>query len=246
MAVAIDSSRVERVGDRLVIIGTVHVDPSSVSQARDVINKHRPSVVALELDEARLHALVDPSSMRGVGGVGRAASSGLSVLLMAVLERFAGRLTGSAPGKEMLGAAEEAKRVGAAVALIDLPIDQTVGLVKNIPLTEKLKLVADAVASLVVLPFGGGKEGLQEMGEDMIGHLGMFRRRYPELSRLLIDVREEYMSAQVKNLLDGTVGVVVVVVGLGHMKSLAKRLDRYAESLEEGGFKVGASWTVGT
>lgn len=242
---AISSSRVERVGDRLVIIGTVHVDPSSVSQARDVINRLRPSVVALEIDEARLHALVNPST-RNVGGVSRVASSGLSVLLMAVLERFAGRLTGSAPGKEMLGAAEEAKRVGAAVTLIDLPIDQTVGLVKNIPLTEKLKLVADAVASLVVLPFGGGKEGLGEMAEDMIGHLGMFRRRYPELSRLLIDVREEYMSAQVKNLLDGTVGVVVVVVGLGHMRSLAKRLTGYAGSRETGGFNVGTSWTVGT
>jgi pheromone shutdown protein TraB len=74
--VAIDSSRVERVGDRLVIIGTVHVDPSSVSQARDVISKLRPSAVALELDETRLHALVDPSSLRGVGGAGRVASSG--------------------------------------------------------------------------------------------------------------------------------------------------------------------------
>jgi pheromone shutdown protein TraB len=234
------------VGERLVIVGTVHVDPSSVSQARDVISSLRPSVVALELDEARLHALVDPSSTRNVGVVGRVASSGLSVLLMAVLEKFAGRLTGSAPGKEMVGAAEEAKRVGAAVALIDLPIDQTVGLLRTIPLVEKLKLVVDAVASLVVLPFGGGKEGLGEMAEDMIGHLGLFRRRYPELSRLLIDVREEYMATRVKNLLDGTVGVVVVVVGLGHMRSLAKRLEGYVESRDRDGFRVGASWTVGT
>lgn len=243
---AISSSRVERVSDRLVIIGTVHVDPSSISQARDVINRLRPSVVALELDEARLHALVDPSSTRNAGAVGGVASSGLSVLLMAVLERFAGRLTGSAPGKEMLGAAQEARRGGAAVALIDLPIDRTVGLVRSIPFREKLKLVVDAVASLVVLPFGGGKEGLGEMAEDMISHLGVFRGRYPELSRILIDVREEYMSAQVKNLLDGTAGVVVVVVGLGHMRSLAKRLSGYAEGRESGGFRVGASWTVGT
>ena len=63
----ISSSRVERVGDRLVIIGTVHVDPSSVSQARDVISSIRPSVVALELDETRLRALIDPSSTRNVG-----------------------------------------------------------------------------------------------------------------------------------------------------------------------------------
>src|SRR3989441_11015187 len=101
-SVVVSSSRVERVGDRLVIVGTVHVDPSSVSQARDVISSVRPGVVALELDETRLRALIDPST-RNVGAVGRVASSGLSVLLMAVLERFAGRLTGSAPGMEMLG-----------------------------------------------------------------------------------------------------------------------------------------------
>lgn len=239
------SSRVERVGDRLVIVGTVHVDPSSVSQAREVIDRVRPSVVGLELDEARLHALVNPSSVRG-GSPGRVASSGLSVLLMAVLEKFAGRLTGSAPGKEMIGAAEEARKVGASVALIDLPIDRTVGLLKGIPLREKVKLAVDAVASLVVLPFGGGSEGLSGLAEDVVGHLGMFRRRYPELSRLLIDVREEYMAGQVRNLLEGTAGVVVVVVGLGHMMSLAKKLDGYAMSREKGGFSVGTSWTVGT
>ena len=243
---AVNSSRVERVGDRLVIVGTVHVDPSSVSQARDVISSVRPAVVALELDETRLRALIDPSSTGNVGAVGRVASSGLSVLLMAVLERFAGRLTGSAPGMEMLGAAEEAKHVGAAVALIDLPIDRTVGLLRSIPLREKLKLVVDAVASLVVLPFGGGGEGLGEMAEDVVGHLGMFRRRYPELSRLLIDVREEYMAVRVKNLLDGSVGVVVVVVGLGHLRGLAKRLVGYGDGSVKDGFSVGASWTVGT
>ena len=240
---AASSSRVERVGDRLVIVGTVHVDPSSVSQAREVIGRVRPSIVGLELDEARLHALVNPTTAKGAG---RVASSGLSVLLMAVLERFAGRLTGSAPGREMIGAAEEARRVGAGVALIDLPIDRTVGLLKGIPLREKVKLAVDALASLVVLPFGGGGEGLSEMAGDVVGHLGMFRRRYPELSRLLIDVREEYMAGQVRGLLDGTAGVVVVVVGLGHMMSLAKKLDGYAVSREKEGYNTGVSWTVGT
>src|SRR5947209_18793926 len=84
------------------------------------------------------------------------------------------------------------------------------------------------------------------MAEDVVGHLGMFRRRYPELSRLLIDVREEYMAVRVKNLLDGSVGVVVVVVGLGHLRGLAKRLVAYGDGSVKGGFSVGASWTVGT
>src|SRR5881628_418281 len=84
----------------------------------------------------------------------------------------------------------------------------------------------------------------REMAEDVVGHLGVFRRRYPELSRLLIDVREEYMAVRVKNLLDGSVGVVVVVVGLGHLRGLAKRLVGYGDGSVKGGFSVGASWTV--
>src|SRR2546428_13899636 len=83
------------------------------------------------------------------------------------------------------------------------------------------------------------------MAEDVVGHLGMFRRRYPELSRLLIDVREEYMAVGVKNLLDGTVGVVVVVVGVGHMRSLAKGLDDFGDGSLKAGFNVGGAWTVG-
>src|SRR3989442_9379375 len=158
---------------------------------------------------------------------------------MAVLERFAGRLTGSAPGMEMLGAAEEAKHVGAAVALIDLPIDRTVGLLRSIPLREKLKLVVDAVASLVVLPFGGGGEGLGEMAEDVVGHLGMFRRRYPELSRLLIDVREEYMAGGGEKFLGGVVGGGVGGCGLGDFGGVGERLGGFWGGGGEGGGGVG-------
>jgi len=191
------SPRVVRVGERLVIVGTVHVDPSSVREARNTIREVNPSVVALELDQGRLNALVQQES--GTARPGK-SWSGLSVLLLGLLERVAGQLTGSMPGKEMLGAAEEAGRIGARIALVDMPIEQTVGLLRKIPVGEKVKLGMDSLASLVILGFGftsiggGIGTGLEELstgGETLARNIGSFRKRYPTMSRLLIDTREK-------------------------------------------------------
>jgi pheromone shutdown protein TraB len=54
--------------------------------------------------------------------------------------------------------------------------------------------------------------------------LRLFRLRYPELSRLLLDVREEFMAARIRDIMYSTTGQVVAVVGYGHLKSLAKAL----------------------
>src|SRR5947209_13927968 len=105
-----DSSAIEKVGARLSLIGTIHVDPKSASFARETILRIKPEVVALELDEGRLMALQNPgkSSERGGGG---------SFLAMMLLERFAGEMTGSPPGEEMVGAVENAGVVGGRLGL---------------------------------------------------------------------------------------------------------------------------------
>src|SRR5215510_5990186 len=108
----------EKVGKRLSIIGTVHVDPASASIVRDAVLSIRPEVVAIELDEPRLAALENPKAQRARG-------AGISFLTMALLEKFAGQLTGSAPGTEMLEAAKSAQLVGARIEFIDLPIAYT-------------------------------------------------------------------------------------------------------------------------
>jgi pheromone shutdown protein TraB len=211
----VDSSAIEKVGDRLSLIGTIHVDPKSASFVRETILRMKPEVVALELDEGRLMALQNPggSTRRGGGG---------SFLAMMLLERFAGEMTGSPPGQEMLLAAEAARAVGARVAFVDLPIGMTVGSLRKLPLREKLRLGVDSVVSIALLPFGGFN--LSKLTENLEEQLRLFRLRYPELSRLLLDVREEFMVARIRDIMYSTGGQVVAVVGFGHLKSLAKAL----------------------
>jgi len=209
------SSAIEKIGDRLGLIGTIHVDPKSASFVRDTILRIRPEVVALELDEGRLAALENPGRATGRGGGG-------SFLAMMLLERFAGEMTGSPPGSEMLRAVEAARAVGARVQFIDLPIGMTVGSLRGLPLKEKVRLGVDSLVSVALLPFGGFN--LSKLTENLEDQLRLFRLRYPMLSRLLLDVREENMAAKIRDIMYSTTGQVIAVVGFGHMKSLAKSL----------------------
>jgi pheromone shutdown protein TraB len=98
----------------------------------------------------------------------------------------------------------------------------TVGSLRKLPLREKLRLGVDSVVSIALLPFGGFN--LSKLTENLEEQLRLFRRRYPELSRLLLDVREEFMAARIRDIMYSTNGQVVAVVGYGHLNSLAKAL----------------------
>lgn len=224
----------ERVGNRLTIIGTVHVDPSSASLVKETILGLKPEVVALELDQARLMALENPTAQRSRG-------AGLSFLTMALLEKYAGHLTGSAPGMEMLEAARAAQQAGSKIAFIDLPIANTAAALKKLPRMEKAKLVVDGLASLVVLPFSG--LNWSKVTEDLDSQIGAFRKRYPVLGKILIDSREEYMVKGLKWIMDHTSGQVVAVVGFGHRDSLGRALQGYVPGLT---FATGFSGHVST
>jgi pheromone shutdown protein TraB len=226
------SAGLERVGDRLTLVGTMHVDPKGALFVRDSILRLRPEVVALELDRSRLLALENPGSSKAAGSLGP------SYLGLALLERFAGQLTGSAPGTEMLRAVEAAGQIGARVELIDLPISATVEGLRSLPMKEKVRIAVDSVAGIVALPFG--RPGLQGLTENVQEQLVTFRSRYPGLSRLLLDRREEHMVSRLQGILDASTGLVVGVVGFGHLAGLKKGLAGYES---KAGFTSSYTWT---
>ncbi len=190
--------------------------------------------MALELDEARLAALQNPERARGRAG-------GASFLAMMLLERFAGEMTGSPPGTEMVRAIEAARAVGSRVEFIDLPIAATVASLRRLPFKEKVRLGVDSLLSLVLLPLGG--LSLSKLTENMEEQLRVFRLRYPRLSRLLLDVREEQMVKRIRDIMDSTTGQVVAVVGFGHVKSLASALGSIPDRPS---FSAKITWQLST
>jgi len=160
---------------------------------------------------------------------------------MMLLERFAGDMTGSPPGSEMLRAAEAGRAVGARVQFIDLPIGMTVGSLRKLPWKEKARLGVDSLISLALLPFGGFN--MSKLTEDLEEQLRVFRLRYPELSRLLLDVREQHMAERLRDIMYFTTREVVAVVGYGHMKSLAKTLGSVQS---KPAYSTSMSWNIST
>jgi len=141
--------------------------------------------------------------------------------------------------REMLEAARAARAVGSRVEFIDLPITNTGAALRKLPRKEKLKLVVDALLSLAVLPFS--RINWSKVTEDMDEQIEAFRKRYPVLSRILIDTREEYMIKRLKMVMDSATGQVLAVVGFGHQASLARALSSY---MPGPGFQMGFSFQI--
>jgi pheromone shutdown protein TraB len=91
------------------------------------------------------------------------------------------------------------------------------------------------------LPFGGFN--LSKLTENLEEQLRLFRLRYPELSRLLLDVREEFMAARIRDIMHSTAGPVVAVVGYGHLKSLTRAL---ASLLNTPVYSTRVTWNLST
>ena len=128
-------------GARVDVVGTAHVSAQSARETRAVIMAARPDVVLVELDPARLNALVRDSQRRfPCAAIARTVAThwdalkiiwnGRALNTMGGLGYAAvGAVLGSQPGAEFLAAIDAAKEVGAEVILGDLDADVTMARV---------------------------------------------------------------------------------------------------------------------
>ncbi|MEA3165560.1 MAG: hypothetical protein QOJ26_417, partial [Thermoplasmata archaeon] len=149
----------------LTLVGSGHV-----FQVRDTIRQAilalRPDVVFVELDRGRLHALAQrqqaaasAAASGGAGGAGAGpppgppAPSGFVQKRLQKFQEGVAGMYGADVGEEMLAAVQAGQEIGAKVALIDPPADDTVRRVlKELTWRERLRagglLFAGGVTSL--------------------------------------------------------------------------------------------------
>jgi pheromone shutdown protein TraB len=223
---------------RITILGTTHVDKSSVERVRATISKMRPSVVAVELDEERLFALRDPDRDK----LDSPIRSGLLPWLMALLERTVGSLTEVFPGSEMLEAVDEADRVGARTIMIDRPIQLILKEIGEVPLREKLKIGLDVVTALFTI--STRRSTTQLMKADLDKLIAEFEAKYPTLFRILVKERDRYMADRLQEILDSTAGQVIAVVGFGHVKGIKEHLALGRQARGKVGYGLRYEWTL--
>ena len=219
----------DRDGVHYTLLGTAHVSKASIDAVLAAIDSGRFDAVAVELDEQRHKALTQPDALAQLDLVKvirerKVAPFAANLALAAYQRRLAEQL-GIEPGAELKAAATEAVARNLHLQLIDRDVGITFRrILQGLSWWDRTKLIAG---------LGGGLFANDEVSEDDIERLkegdmlessfGEFARDTPSLYATLIDERDQYMAAKLRERSDGARNVLAVV-GAGHLKGMAKYL----------------------
>lgn len=236
---------IERISERIVLVGTAHVSKKSVGEVRAAIDTFAPDIVGVELDQGRYEALRDRAQwgrtpVTEIIRTGRAYFFMAQLFLASFQRRIAERF-GVEPGAEMIEAVNLAHGRGARLALLDRDIGVTLKRAwRLMTVREKLRFGWEAWEVLFGIrrlaeqaeesPEDPEAELEKLMDEDvlteMMEEIGRFA---PSVKRVLIDERDQYLAKKI--LLASKEGRVVAVVGAGHLRGVRAALERGLSAL---------------
>lgn len=220
------------------LIGTAHVSRESAELVEKVIEEQRPDTVCIELCESRYQALSQKKKWQDTDLIKvikeKKALFLLSNLMLTSFQKKIGDKVGIKPGEEMIRAIKAAENNGAQIHLADRDIKTTLSRAwRSMGLWSKLKLMTQFVASLVGVD-EISEEDVEEMKnkdvlEALLSEIG---ESQPELKRILIDERDEYLTSKIRTAPGEK---VVAVVGAGHVPGIKKNWNESIdlEKLEE-------------
>lgn len=217
----------------LTIIGTSHISPESVKEVKDTINNKNPAIIALELDQNRLMALLSKNKKNSkkksmVKELG--IKGALFNIIGAWAEKKMGKMVGMEPGSEMKIALKLAGKKGIHVALIDRDIRITIkNLFKYIKFREKMNFVADIFKGI----FGIDKElkriDLRKVPDkELIDFIiKRVKKRYPGFYKALIEERNIFMAKRLYKLMEMYKDEeIIAVVGAGHENEIINIIEK--------------------
>jgi pheromone shutdown-related protein TraB len=221
-----------KVKDNIILVGTAHISKESVEEVKQVIEKHKPDVVAIELCKRRYDALTKKDKWENTPVTKLLKSNNAYLMLaqtfLSSIQRKLGKEFGVEPGSEMIAAIDEAEKHGVKVALVDRDIAITLKRAwRMMGIREKFRLTWEFFKAML----GYDEEELEEldlnelMKQDVISALmEEFSEIAPSVSNVLIHERDEYIA---KKILDESKkGKVVAVVGAGHLKGIKEQLEK--------------------
>lgn len=220
---------VERDGVRYTLLGTAHVSKASIDAVHAAIDSGQFDAVAVELDEQRHKALTQPDALAQLDLVKvirekKVAPFAANLALAAYQRRLAEQL-GIEPGAELKAAATEAVARGLSMQLIDRDVGITFRrILQGLRWWDRMKLIGSVIGGLFASEdvTEDDIERLKE-GDMLESSFGEFARQTPSLYTSLIDERDQYMAAKLRERDDGA-RRVLAVVGAGHLKGMARYL----------------------
>lgn len=187
-------------------------------------------MVCIELDHVRMAALLEQRRREAEGlprerrfewrSIGR---GGLIFAFLAIMqERLAGSY-GTRAGDEMLAAVEAAREVGAKTQLIDMDSSAFfANWMSRLSIGERVRLLLSVVGGVFASRRRVESE-LETFYSDEDAFVRELGQQFPETKKALIDDRNVHMARGIQAALR-TAGVVVAVVGEGHVSGIRNEL----------------------
>jgi pheromone shutdown-related protein TraB len=212
-------------GKEIVLIGTAHVSKESARLVAEVIEEERPETVAIELCESRYKSLTEKNQWQNTDLIKvikeKKAFLLLSNLMLASFQKKIGRKLGIKPGEEILRAIKAAEAVGADIHLADRDIRTTLSRSwRLIGFWTKIKLLAQLITSMGEVDTIK-EEDIEKMKDrDVLEtFLSEFEEALPDLRRILIDERDQYLAHKIRTAPGEK---IVAVVGAGHVPGIRR------------------------
>jgi len=222
-------------GKIFIVVGTAHVSKESAQQVATIIKEERPDTVCIELCQSRYETLTkkkqwEDTDLLKVIREKKAFLLLFNFLLSSFQKKIGDRL-GVKPGQEVLEAIKTAQDVGAHIYLADRDIRITLSRTwRLMGLWTRLKLVAQIFTSASDLETIKGTE-IEKMKdlnvvESLISEVA---KSLPEVGRVLIDERDQYLSKKIR---EAPGEKIVAVVGAGHLPGIKKYWDKEIDTAQ--------------
>ena len=210
-------------GKEITLIGTAHISQESADLVSQVIEEMKPDTVCVELCQSRYDSLTQKKKWENTDLLKvikeKKAFLLLSNLLLASFQKKIGQKLGIRPGEEILQAIRSAEAVGAVVHLADRDIRITLSRTwRLMGFWKKMKLLTEVLSSVWEVD-EITQEQIEEMKKKDVldALLSEIEDVLPEVRRILIDERDQYLSTKIRHAPGNR---IVAVVGAGHVPGI--------------------------
>ena len=213
-------------GDKeIILVGTAHVSRESADLVQEVIEEEKPDTVCIELCQARYQSITQKKQCQNTDLIKVIKEKKAHLLLLNLIltsyQRRIGEKLGVKPGEEFLRAIHAAETGGALIELSDRDIRITLSRTwKLIGFWTKMKLLVELFASLwqenTIKEEDIEQMKKKDVLEALLSELG---KVLPELRRILIDERDQYLASKIRNAPGKR---IVAVVGAGHVPGVQR------------------------
>lgn len=215
----------------LIIIGTSHIARQSLEEVKNIIEKEKPDIIALELDKKRLIALTRAKKAKiGFYNIKKIGFKGFVFSLIgAWAEKKLGEIVGVSPGSEMKKAISLAKKDNIKIALIDQDIEVTLKrFSKSLSWREKWNFFADLFKAFILrkneIEFDLSKVPDEKIIKKMINKV---KERYPNVYKVLVEERNIVMADNLSRLMEENKDKkIVAIIGAGHEEEIIERVKK--------------------